>query len=70
MIRLNRIIEQNKEKSLFAVTNMLLLFSDSGNKLSKCFPCWVCKQFGSHIWRELIGLPVFHQIISIDFLSS
>ena len=52
MIRLNRIIEQNKEKSLFAVTNMLLLFSDSGNKLSKCFPCWVCKQFWfSHLER-------------------
>ena len=49
MIRLNRIIEQNKEKSLFAVTNMLLLFSDSGNRLSKC---WVCKQFWfSHLER-------------------
>ena len=37
MIRLKRIIEQNKE-SLFAVTNMLLLFSDSGKKTVKVFP--------------------------------
>ena len=26
-------------------TNLLLLLSNSGNQLSNCFPCWLCKQF-------------------------
>ena len=67
MIRLKRIIEQNNHclLSLTCFCCFQTLVTDY-----QSVPCvGFANNFGSHIWRELMGLSVFHQIISIDFLS-